>query len=265
MADMPDDLAIPECMKSTVEQYSQTSVADGASGATVCRLKARGKRTLYLKCGAGKVADDITAEMVRLQWLAGRVPIPAIHQFVCIPQQAFLLTTAVPGMSAYDWMRLYPERRPGTVAALGHFLRMFHSLPVTECPFNSTHERRFVDARNNVESGQVDESDFDSDHNGWSAEQVWAQMLGLLPMNFDRVVTHGDFSLGNILIENGAVTGCVDVGRAGVADPYQDLAILSQNLGEFGGDLQMQLFRAYGIAEPDIRKMSFHRCLDEFF
>ena len=90
-------------------------------------------------------------------------------------------------------------------------------------------------------------------------------MHSLLPMSFDSVVTHGDFSVGNILLENGRVTGCIDVGRAGVADPYQDLAILWHNLEEFGSDLQVHLFRSYGIAEPDARKIQFHLCLDEFF
>jgi aminoglycoside 3'-phosphotransferase-1 len=262
---MPASVSLPGCMRSTVEDYDWTPATDGESGGKVYRLEARGKPTLYLKCGSGKVADDITAEMVRLQWLTERVPVPEVRHFVCFSDRAFLLTTAVVGMTAYDCLLLDADRRPETVAALGRFLRMFHSLPVGECPFNSNHELRLVDARKNLESGQVDESDFDSDHNGWSGEQVWAQMLAILPMNFDRVVTHGDFSLGNILIENGSVAGCVDVGRAGAADPYQDLAILWHNLGEFGGNLQMHLFRAYGIAEPDLPKIQFHLCLDEFF
>ena len=61
------------------------------------------------------------------------------------------------------------------------------------------------------------------------------------------------------------MTGCIDVGRLGAADPYQDLAILWENLGEFGADAQRALWRAYGVAAPDERKLLFHLCLDEFF
>ncbi len=61
------------------------------------------------------------------------------------------------------------------------------------------------------------------------------------------------------------MTGYIDLGRFGAADPYQDLAILWRNLQEFGEDLQTTLFEAYGIANPDMRKIKFHLCLDEFF
>ena len=111
----------------------------------------------------------------------------------------------------------------------------------------------------------MDECDFDPNHEGWTAEQVWDQMLGLLPLNFHRVVTHGDFSLWNIFLEDSRVTGCIDVGRMGTADPYQDLVILWRNLAEFGGDVQDLLLRAYGITDPDARKIQFHLCLDELF
>jgi aminoglycoside 3'-phosphotransferase-1 len=61
------------------------------------------------------------------------------------------------------------------------------------------------------------------------------------------------------------VVGCIDVGRGGIADRYQDLAILWNCLGEFDGELQARLFQRYGIAEPDRRKLAFHLMLDEMF
>ncbi len=68
-----------------------------------------------------------------------------------------------------------------------------HSLSIVDCPFNSDHELKMADARRNMESGQVDEFDFNSDHERWTAAQVWAEMETLLPLPFDRVLTHGDF------------------------------------------------------------------------
>lgn len=55
----------------------------------------------------------------------------------------------------------------------------------------------------------------------------------------------------------------IDVGRLGVADRYQDLAILWNNLEEYG--LGAELLRAYGEAEPDETRLRFHLMLDELF
>ena len=59
--------------------------------------------------------------------------------------------------------------------------------------------------------------------------------------------------------------GCIDVGRAGEDDRYQDLAIMWQNLGEFGSRLQERFLQSYGIAKLDRRKLDFHLMLDELF
>jgi aminoglycoside 3'-phosphotransferase-1 len=79
------------------------------------------------------------------------------------------------------------------------------------------------------------------------------------------VVTHGDFSLDNILIADSVVSGCIDVGRAGLADRYQDIAILWNCLGDFGPHLQRRLLAALGEASGDRARIDFHVLLDELF
>lgn len=90
-------------------------------------------------------------------------------------------------------------------------------------------------------------------------------MQALLPLSPDPVVTHGDYSLDNLLIQDGEVVGCIDAGRVGIADRYQDIAIVWNCLGEFGPESQEGFLRAYGIAGPDRRKLDFHLMLDELF
>ncbi len=75
-------------------------------------------------------------------------------------------------------------------------------------------------------------------------------------MNSDSVLTHGDFSLDNILIEDGHVSGVIDVAWAGVADRYQDLSILWNGLGDCNVSIQKRLFVTYGIPDPDERKLN---------
>ena len=144
-------------------------------------------------------------------------------------------------------------------------MRRLHAIPVSECSFNSDHACRLARARERIEAGVVDVDDFDKEREGWTAEQVWEAMHRLLPLAPDPVVTHGDFSLDNLLIVEGKVVGCIDVGRAGIADRYQDLAVLWNCLEEFEPSLQERLVAQYGIADPDRRKLQFHILLDELF
>lgn len=81
----------------------------------------------------------------------------------------------------------------------------------------------------------------------------------------DAVVTHGDFSLDNLIVGNDEIVGCIDVGRVGIADRYHDLAILWNCLGEFGSSLQERFLEKYGIVDVDQRKLQFHLLLDELF
>jgi len=88
----------------------------------------------------------------------------------------------------------------------------------------------------------------------------------LLPLSPDLVLTHGDYSLDKVSPDAaGQVTGFIDLGRLGVAARYQDLAICWNCLAEFGELAQLAFVQAYGIAEPDERKLALHLCFEEFF
>lgn len=238
----------------------------GQSGATIYRLYGKPDAPeLFLKHGKGSVANDVTDEMVRLNWLTEFMPLPTIKHFIRTPDDAWLLTTAIPGKTAFQVLEEYPDSGENIVDALAVFLHRLHSIPVCNCPFNSDRVFRLAQAQSRMNNGLVDASDFDDERNGWPVEQVWKEMHKLLPFSPDSVVTHGDFSLDNLIFDEGKLIGCIDVGRVGIADRYQDLAILWNCLGEFSPSLQKRLFQKYGIDNPDMNKLQFHLMLDEFF
>jgi aminoglycoside 3'-phosphotransferase-1 len=258
-------VAVPASLADRVTGYRWSRDLIGESGGLVYRLDAAGRPALYLKHGKGAVAAAVTDEMVRLSWLAGRLAVPAVNGFVALADEAWLLTSAISGRTAFQWLEHSPDDRETIVALLASHLRTIHDLPVDLCPFDAGLAHRLALARERLDAGMVDAEDFGDAHAGWTPRQVWDEMIAALPLPADRVVTHGDYSLDNILIEDGRVTGCIDVGRLGVGDRYQDLAILWNCLGEFDRALQEQLFRDYGIAEPDEAKLRVYSNLDEFF
>ena len=257
---------IPGILSEDLAGYKWELNTVGQSGGAVYRLHGKqGVPDLFLKYGKGLLADDVTDEMVRLRWLGTHVPMPGIVHFVRTTNEAWLLMTAVPGNTAYQTMASSADLRIAVVDAIALFLRRIHAIPIGECPYSSNHEHRLLRARARIDADLVDEDDFDGDREGWTAEQVWDAMQGLLPLAADPVVTHGDYSLDNLLIHDGEVAGCIDAGRVGIADRYQDLAIAWNCLSEFGASLQERFLVKYGIHEPDRRKLQFYLMLDELF
>lgn len=258
-------MKLPSILRETLAGYTPAKVDTGESGAKVYRFTRKGRRAVYLKSGSGRIARQILEEVVRLRWLNDHLPSPRVLRFGGDGRRAWMLTEALPGRPAYDCLAADAGKRMETVRAIAEFLRRLHGLPVESCPFLADHRIRMSQALRNVEAGVVDTSDFDEERRGWTADRVWRELSAIVPARFDRVVTHGDFSLDNIFLDRGRVTGMIDAGRLGIADRYQDLAILWNNLAEFGGGLQQTLLKEYGVPRLERRKLEFHLCLDELF
>jgi aminoglycoside 3'-phosphotransferase-1 len=258
--------ALPPSSAAGLARYGWHRNLVGEAGTSVYRLHRADAAALYLKGGDGEAATAIVDEFTRLQWFAERWPVPRVEHFEWSDGTAWLLTRALPGRTAYEWLKDDPARAAAIVTSIGRFLCGLHELRVDTCPFNANHRLQVDLARQRLDAGLIDADDFDDVRDGWSPQQVWEALGALLPLNEDSVVSHGDFSLDNILMsENGEVVGVIDVGRAGIADRYRDLAILTNCLDEFGPTLRDALFSAYGIVEPDQRKLDFHLLLDECF
>lgn len=259
-------IIVPPSLESLIVGAGVERVIAGESGGSVHRLVAPNGTVRYLKHGVGPVADDIADEAHRLVWLADRMPCAELLYFTRTRDAAWLLTGAVAGRTGDAWIEDDPAQLPMVIHAFAGYLRRLHALPVADCPFDAGADVRMAHARRLIDAGAVDLDDFDDDHAGWSAEQLWDRLIALRPSVRTGAVTHGDFSLGNLLIDHrGRVTGCIDVGRLGVADPYQDIAIFWQNLREFGPDAAAHFLSAYGLDAPDAERLDFHRCLDELF
>jgi aminoglycoside 3'-phosphotransferase-1 len=237
----------------------------GESGGSVYRLAWRDGREAFIKHGRDGVAAAIRDEYVRLCWFAGKAPVPDVRHFEDEGTDTWLLTSLIAGQTAYDRLKGDAATRPAIAEAIAKALRALHALDLRQCPFDATPDHRLHLARRNIDEGRVDADDFDEDRSEWVPEQVWERLMQLRPDVSDLVVSHGDYSLDNVLIADAAVSGVIDVGRAGRSDPYQDIAIMWRDLGEFGAGLQDRFLNAYGLADIDQRKLEFFLCLDELF
>ncbi|MEV4618634.1 aminoglycoside 3'-phosphotransferase [Asanoa sp. NPDC049573] len=223
-------------------------VSKGRSGALVWRGDG-----VYRKDGP---PADIAAEAARLTWLAGQgFPCPAVADHT----PGRLITTALPGRAGDDpgWPA---AMRPKLAAGLGQLLRALHALPIEGCPFDHTLTQTIAAAEHHAHTGQVDLTNLDPAHTGWSADRLLRQLHETRPADEDLVVGHGDPTRSNVLFtDDGSPTGVLDVARLGVADRHNDLAIATRSVGS------ADVLAAYGLSRPDPAKIAFYRLLDEFF
>ncbi|WP_245567577.1 phosphotransferase [Nocardia vinacea] len=193
------------------------------------------------------------AEYARLNWLRDKgIQVPDVAVF---EEDVLVLADAgLPSLAA--------EPTESVGAVMGALLRFLHDIPVTECPFDGRLDVMLTQARRRVLEGLVDVDDFDDDNRGQTPEQIHQRLLAERPPDEDLVVAHGDFTPSNVL--GGGVL--IDVGGLGVADRYRDLALVERDLREdFGSDELSAFYAAYGLAEPDRRRLDYYRLLDELF
>jgi len=227
----------------------------------------------YAKTTPAATSAELRDERERLVWSASvGIGVPRVLDWQERDGRATLVTSALPGTPAGG----FPRHRADAVARrLVEFLAALHGIPVRECPFDRRLAVTVPLAAANVAAGRVDETDFDAERRGRTAAGVLADLVAgreraeaLEPA--DLAVCHGDFCLPNVLLDPDTleVTGVLDVGRLGVADRHQDIALLTRSLAAtdlnpaYGPGPAERVARRTG-ADP--WRTGYYRLLDEFF
>lgn len=254
---------LPDCLAEAVADYAWQEIFTGCSTAHVFRLWKPDGSCLYLKTSHHALDRLLLQEKLRLEWLQGQLPVPRMEMFVEDNNCDYLLLSAIPGTVAND--DAYKTNVPKLIEQLSIGLRMIHELPIDRCSFDATLPTQIELARERMLSGLVNENDFDESRLGRTAADLFAELLEAMPDDEDLVFTHGDYCLPNVILQDWKISGFIDWGRAGVADRYQDIALMARSIeSNFGSEWTGVLFEACCI-EPDHAKVRFYTLLDEFF
>ncbi|MFK8850651.1 APH(3'') family aminoglycoside O-phosphotransferase [Streptomyces sp. Ac-502] len=242
-------------------------VTDGESAASVFR-SADGKR--YAKCVPAGQTASLETERDRADWLGTQdVPGPRVLDWRVSADGAALVTTTVEGVPA--------DRVPAAAlrAAWGPIadaVRQLHSLPASQCPYTRDLTLMYATARDVVARGAVNPEFLPVAQQRTAPDALLARLTPQLTRRLaqeaaETVVCHGDLCLPNIVLDPDTLTvsGFIDLGRLGRADPYADLALLFATARETWGDdaqaaaAEEAFATRYGIALDRARERFYLR------
>lgn len=223
-----------------------------------------------------KTSPQADNECGVMRWFKGRLPVPRVIAFAQGNGYNYLLMSRLDGEMSCSEHNL--KSVENTVIALAEGLKMLWSIDISDCPYVNDLDVKLKNAKYNIENDLVDTDDFNEDTLGEGGfkdvDELYDFLLNNKP-DEDLVLSHGDYCLPNVFLKDGKVSGFLDLGKTGIADRWQDIALcirsLKYNICDYFGlsesDYQKYktlFYSSLGI-EEDAKKLKYYILLDELF
>ncbi len=220
--------------------------------------------------------EETQNEHLMMEWLDGKLPVPKVICHEIQDGMDYLLMTRICGKMSCADEYLQDADRLAQILASG--LTKLWSIDISDCPCNMNLDRKLKMAEYNVKNHLVDMDNVDPQtfgENGFKNPEHLLDYLCTHRPPEDLVLSHGDFCLPNIILENGRISGFIDLGKMGIADRWQDIALCYRSFrGNCTGKYHKTsrqfpyhpdlLFEKSGIT-PDWDKINYYLLLDELF
>ncbi len=252
-----DTLDIPNFGRMLVRQ-----VREGRLGSLISRVQLDDGRSFYLKQGKGEAAADLREEVQRLEWLKGRLAVPRVYRLKADLGEVKILLESVPGRPSHHATLPKAKR----LEILAQALRQIHSIPIDDCPFRDTLDHELAEAERRLRRGALNLDAFVKETAGITPSLALERLHATRGIIHESVFTHGDYCLPNVMINKGSLSGVIDWGIAGIADPHRDFMAIWDSIEFNLGKIWIsRFFEAYGIVKPDQDRIRYYNLLDQFF
>lgn len=214
--------------------------------------------------------EESNNEHWMMVWLQDKLPVPKVLHFAQDKRFNYLLMSKLPGVMAFDKRIIGNPETVVTLLAKG--LKMLWKVDISDCPYTNNVTNKLILAEerlldNLIDLEEVDESIFTSGRFA-NLDELFQWLMANQPPE-ELVFSHGDYCLPNVLVDGENITGFVDLGRAGVADKWQDIALcirsLTYNLGDQFDPKYVDLLLELLGVPMDEHKLDYYILLDELF
>lgn len=214
-----------------------------------------------------------------MQYLQGRLPVPAVYAYEVAEGRSYLLMSRCDGQMACSGE--YDKNTGLLCQLLADSLKRLWSVDISGCASDQRLSYKLAQAAYRVENGLVDVEHVEPDtfgKEGFRDPEALLQWLYDNAPQEEPVLSHGDLCPPNIFGVHNKVSGYIDLGRAGIADKWCDIALCyrslpqnatGENSGKCDGEICGQrdgsmFFRELGL-QPDWQKIRYYILLDELF
>jgi aminoglycoside phosphotransferase len=216
----------------------------------------------YLKLQPLGCEEPIDTQVQRLLFLQDILPVPQVLDYGVKAGFEYLLTVGLEGIEASN--EFYKRNTQEMIRLIAKGLSTIHQVSIQDCPFDNTIAEQMKIVRYKYNKGLIDAAALHKQYGESDLEQLIYEMESAASMlTEDLVFTHGDYSLPNIIIHEGRISGFIDLGKCGIADRYFDLAIAENSIiRNFGMEYVDLFYRSYGIDIVDRSKVRLYQLLE---
>ena len=235
----------------TGKQLEQNNV--GFSSSKIIKLKLKNGNNAILKINCKTNQVSLEPEYMRIKWLENKLKCPKIFMWKSDKDKEYLLMEYMEGQNAYMYDNIGYK--------LGQELRKIHNIKIDDCKFDDySVDNLLLKAKASIDSALFELLLL-------YPNETKNSIIKFLEINkpTDKVFTHGDYSLPNILInDKNDQYSFIDLGQAGISTKYLDLfcAIKSFKMNHLENEIE-DFLKGYGIEELDDNIMKWMNIIDK--
>ena len=190
----------------------------GRSDTKVFKTKLKSNhQEVILKIQYTENKNNLKEEYERLRWIEGKLNTPKAYYYNEKDNIKYLIMEYKKGTPSFKFDDIGYQ--------LGKALKQIHQVNIENCPFNKYSPEQLLS--NFLDKLDSIYPEIQDNYKDETKETVIEFMKENIPT--DKVLTHGDYSMPNILINDGEIS-FIDLGELGISTKYLDIYYLMKSL-----------------------------------